>query len=499
MTLLKPAPKRFGLILLIVATAVLGAFSARYFVSSPPRTLTVPFPFGVLKPDQTLLDPRNTASTWEYYLLENLSLGLLRDAADDARGYAPGLATAWSQTRPDAWVFAMRPDLRWSDGTPMTLAAIAAYYRELKNEPTRHLLYLKALTDVVADDAENTLTFLFSVPVGRSVLHELSLADAAYLHPTNLTRDWRITSGAYAVDDYRPQDLRLRLRRNDHASLFAGKNPADSPETVALFWTKEADFSAFFRAHGADVFTSGAFSFRGKVAALDDVAAARIQGYPTVVYYWEIDGGTALGQDRAVRRAFAAFMRRAFAAAALPSVMSAETQMIPTGYYGRLEAVPGDEVPADALRGKTLNLALFAQMAELKPLFERLSAAARDAGFTLNATFNPTATGVFARAQVFKGNQKDASGTWSFLFSDPNAHLHGFHAAVAPEMDAMLAATDDADRLRHSLRLHEKALTEAYVVPFAKEFTPVYTSARVDLSRWNPFDMRLRFYDVRWR
>jgi hypothetical protein len=482
----------------IVGAVALGTYLSRGHLTTTSTTLTVPFPFGVLKKDKSLLDPRNLATTWEYYLLENLAVGLLRDDLADAREYAPGLATAWSQTSPTTWTFEIRRDLHWSDGSPMRVAEMAAFYRRLQGAPSRHISHLRLLESVEADDARGLLHFRFRSPVGRGVLHELSLADAVYLHPSNEVNGWRTGSGPYVVHSYDPNAMSLVLVRNPHAVAIFG---SDGPERVELFWTKDADFSRFFTERKADIFTSGAFSYRKKVLALDELPIDRQPGHPTAIYYLEVDPAVAPGDDPSFRRAFAAFVQDFFKSTKLPAVLGFENQLIPRGFHGRLDSTDGLLTASGIgiLKGADLAIGLFPQMEELRPTFDQLTVAAAKAGFRLRCDFGANGERPsFARAEVFKGNQRDASGTWSFLLSTPTGPLRTLRATVQSDLDGMLTAANDDIRAEKSAAIHRKILESGLVVPFMNEIAPVYKAKRVDLSRWNAFDMRLRFYDVRW-
>ena len=49
------------------------------------RVLRVEFWMGSLKKTGELLDPKNLETVYEYYLLENLAVGLVRDDIEDPR------------------------------------------------------------------------------------------------------------------------------------------------------------------------------------------------------------------------------------------------------------------------------------------------------------------------------------------------------------------------------------------------------------------------------
>ena len=47
--------------------------------------------------------------------------------------------------------------------------------------------------------------------------------------------------------------------------------------------------------------------------------------------------------------------------------------------------------------------------------------------------------------------------------------------------------------------LHRQVLDRAYAIPFMLEADAILASDRIMLNNINPFDLRLRFYDVVWK
>lgn len=104
------------------------------------------------------------------------------------------MAIGWSQSDPKTWSFEIRKNIKWSDGSQIQLHEIADFFRSLKDTSSRHIAYLRLLDDVEVDRQLNLLHFRFKVPVGRGLLHELSLADAVMLHPKTLKNGWSVGS-----------------------------------------------------------------------------------------------------------------------------------------------------------------------------------------------------------------------------------------------------------------------------------------------------------------
>ncbi|MBI4925720.1 MAG: hypothetical protein HY843_07330, partial [Bdellovibrio sp.] len=99
----------------------------------------------------------------------------------------------------------------------------------------------------------------------------------------------------------------------------------------------------------------------------------------------------------------------------------------------------------------------------------------------------------------FKGNQKDAAGSWNFIFSDKGNILSPVKNKFIKEFNTISRAKTEEEKNIALIKLHEKVLQGAYLVPFMVGKSKVFASKRIDLSLWNPFDMRLRFYDIRWK
>lgn len=85
------------------------------------------------------------------------------------------------------------------------------------------------------------------------------------------------------------------------------------------------------------------------------------------------------------------------------------------------------------------------------------------------------------------------------MFSPENGELASFRAEIDPFIAKVLAAQGRDAREAALRALHEHVLKQAYVVPLFIEPDVIASSKRVDLSRLNPFDMRLRFHEVQWK
>jgi len=155
-----------------------------------PSSVTALYQLDRLAQVKTIVDPTKTDTIAEFYLLENLAIGLVRDDIRELSGYRGALARSWKQTDTVTWVFKLREDLRWSDGSPIGLEYIRDYYQNLSRKETRHLVGMRRLKEALLNKSTGELTFHFDGKTNDSIIHELSLADATLLHPTNLEGDW---------------------------------------------------------------------------------------------------------------------------------------------------------------------------------------------------------------------------------------------------------------------------------------------------------------------
>src|SRR5690606_23548611 len=104
---------------------------------------------------------------------------------------------------------------------------------------------------------------------------------------------------------------------------------------------------------------------------------------------------------------------------------------------------------------------------------------------------------VFASVASFLGNQRDPLSSWRFLYGEQGP-LHPFYFEVSQLFEEIMKSKG-LRRRDLLLELHRKTLEEAYAVPFVAERDAMLASHRVDLSDLNPFDMRLRFFEMKWK
>lgn len=459
------------------------------------KTLRVGYPLFVLRQDQTILDPRNTDSVYEYYLLENLAVGLVRDSSQSPSGYGPGIAESWERLSPTRWSFRLRPELAWSDGTPIDPALVAAHIVSLSREKHRHIVYLKKLLSATTENRD--LILEFSAPTNDGLIHELSLADSALLHPDNLTKDWRVTSGPFSVESYAHGES-LLLKKNPHYRAHSGY-----PERVELVGFTMDTIGDFFDSVDIDLLKVPLPSFRGSNPKLLAKAPQILRGYPTWIYQLYFNTEKPLWRDVNARRDLALIIEQALKGFSYADLVR-ESQLIPKGYSGHIEG--GTEQKGSSpgiLAGKRLKIYLLPSFSDGPQIGAALKAGFAKAGVALDVgyrkdlpTMEPDSD---LQMTLFAGNQRDAMGSWQFMFSPDHGYLRYFRPKVEPFFDRIMASDDKGGREANVRVLHSHVLKEVYAVPLFIETDILAASKRADLSRLNPFDLRLRFYEVQWK
>lgn len=462
------------------------------------RELLVTFPFMYFKDSADLIDPGNTSTVYEYYLLENLGLGLVRDSPASLGGYSPGLAVEWAQESKTLWRFQIRKDLRWSDGSLLSIEQMVMHFEDLKNRPSRHLSYLKNLESAFEEPETHELILKFRVPTGVQLLHELSLADAVLYKSRPL--DWSVTSGPYRVAKFDWTHKILELERNDFCPLVS----ETSPMRIRLFGLESKEqTSDLFGAIPVDIYTIRFASFHPIYEAPKQAAAQMLEGMPSSIYYFAFNAANTRAQDTRLRKIFAHLVNEALAGQKLPRGLAIEHQMIPQGYSGRLPEYKPLSMKQESLGAMHLKILLWKDLEPLDSFFRLIQKMAMGWGLKLEWVYCNHAEilqtqDAFAHFYSFSGNQKDALGSWRFLFSEGHGPLSLFSREASSLLQKIVDEPDSDRRSEALLSLHQRVLDEAWAVPFMCYRPVVLASERVNLSRWNPFDLRLRFYELSW-
>lgn len=497
------------LVCLLVATIIsffLGVpqkFMKAIIPNDVDRVLEVSFPLFLLSEEPRLLEPNNTETVFEYYLLENLACGLIRDSNNSAVGYEGCLAEKFYQKNPTTWVFELRK-ATWSDGSEVTESEIIEWINGLRNENKRHIKYLRLATTVNYDHKSRNLSIQFPFPVDSSLLHELSLADSGLLPTDFRISGWGKTSGPYSVKLWDKRRNILTLVANPYSSLFDAK----MPQTLNLWWLSDHNKrDQLFKSVKVDVVMVPSITSLPKTNELIANAPQVFSSYPTTIgsFYFNHSNLDAVPLENRKKFAFViADMRKIIdtsLAGQIGTHQSAD-QLIPEGFSGRLPTSPVVEVSpkGDALSRIKLRMpTAFSQWnnfeAELIKLF-------KTHGITVELEFEDFKAldnEVFASLYFFQGNQANASGSWSFLVSEPHGKLSSWLPYFEDKYEAAFDFRSLDSQFENFQKLHWEVLESAFAVPVMVGQVRYLMSDRVDFSKWNKFDSRMRFYQLSWK
>ena len=481
-------------VFLAVLLGICSMLTVRGLSVSRARFVRAGFQLSRLLQDRRILDPENTETVSQYYLLENLTVGLVRDSNRAPSGYGPGLAQSWTRESPTRWVFSLRPGLKWSDGSTITPEEVSTHMESFRGGKHRHTTYLKKLSRATVDG--NRLILDFQTPADESLIHELTLADTGLLHPRNRESDWSIVSGPFSVESYEI-GKRLLLRRNPYY-----RTEVDYPKTVELVNVSADTDPDSIDPTAYDVLAVPPPIFYEGNQRLIARAEKVLKGYPTGIYYLSFRGKSPLWKDVEARRELASLVEDALTSPPGNDAIR-ERQFVPEGFAGRLESPPvWRNLPMRRIAGKRLKVHVQPTLARTTPILEALRL--RGAKNHIEFDVESSATHSLSEAadvclSCFAGNQRDAIGSWQFLFSSGTGPLAAFRNEAKPYFDRWVATKDPAQREEVLHRLHEQVLKNVYGIPLFIEPAVILTSSRVDLSNINRFDMRLRFYEIFWK
>jgi len=219
------------------------------------------------------LDPQKVDSAEESNILLDMFEGLTR--IDGAGKIVPGVASSWDVV-PDglSWTFHLRPQAKWSDGTPVVAGDFVYGFRRAVDPATAapyvSILYEIAGARAISDGKEKDLTKLGVTATDDHTL-KIALTEPTAFLPGVMTLaiaypmpkaaieagggQWTrpgkiVTNGAYMLDSWEPQQ-EIRLTRNpnywDAASVkidVARWEVIESDETAfKRFRAGELDFS----------------------------------------------------------------------------------------------------------------------------------------------------------------------------------------------------------------------------------------------------------------
>lgn len=461
--------------------------------------LKILFPVSLLKDGAALLDPDNTETIWEYYLLENISCGLVRDSKFSATGYQGCLADRFYQENSNTWVFHI-PERNWSDGTVVTSGEILDWIESLRTGNKRHIKYLSLADKVIYSEAERVLKIHFPFEMDATILHELSLADSG-LFPSNYkTVGWSKTVGPYSVESWNYTKSTLQLAANRYSPLFN----EDMPMNAVLTKLKDPSLrSEIFKAIPFDVVpVLETASLKNTKMVLPN-APQVWSSHPMGISFFYFNSQNKQALDINNRQIFATAIKDARSYIATltdpDNPLYPEDQMIPKGFSGRLNATPNVK-PLKPNSTLTIKIRVSSNFKDMPKLTDKMQQIFLDHGIKVEFEYADRSTfnnDEFAGIYSFAGNQQDSSGSWSFLAGPPHGLLSTWSVNFQEEYNQVFNAVDLKNRQQHLLNLHETILKKFIAVPFMAGTSRYLLSENIDASNWNQFDARIRIYDLR--
>lgn len=464
------------------------------------QPIKILFPLTMLRPGQDLLDPQNTETIWEYYLLENISCGLVRDSQNSPTGYEGCIADRFYQENPQTWVFVLR-NLCWSDGSKVTDRQIVKWMQNLANKDKRHIQFLKHAQDISYDEKSRVLRIKFPFETDKTILHELSLADAGLFPDEYEVNGWSKTVGPYSVEKWDFKQNILRLKLNNFSPLVNETSPVEA-ELFRL--TDPSQRKEVFRNLQADVVPMSATYNPKSFAEVLPNAPQIFEGFPTAISYFVLNHDCPDALQMKNREIFAevvsSFKGKIQDTTREMSTLSPEDQMIPNGFNGRIESLKISTKSGDT-EMKKIFIMMPTAFKEMDSFVSALQFefSKRDVNLEIDfADDSDLSPKHFAKLTSFIGNQLDATGSWAFLANPQTGILKKWYNLYEEDYKNVYNLKNISKKDENLKRLHSKVLNTKIAIPVMIGSQKYLISNRVNVDAWNKFDSRLRIYLIKW-
>jgi oligopeptide transport system substrate-binding protein len=200
---------------MIIAAVVLTASLATCEQTTEPSGTGGPQPVlrRGLGGEPATLDPVLAADNAALFLLQDLFEGLTAEAPDGR--IVPGAAEYWTTSSDQRrWTFHLRPNLRWSDGKPLSAADFVAGLEAVR-APTAEAPYAGLLAPVRSTLAPDPVTVVIELAEPAPHLPSLLAMPFASPRRADTTTAAPVGNGPYAVRSRRPGE-NIELERNPH-------------------------------------------------------------------------------------------------------------------------------------------------------------------------------------------------------------------------------------------------------------------------------------------
>lgn len=267
------------------------------------------------------LDPLRAEFAVSAILFRQIWLPLTRKQADGSTG--PGVASSWTAS-PDytVWTFALRPDLKWSDGAPITPDDVVGSFRLAADPATAFpdapdLYRIAGFPEAVAGKAAPETIGVRALPGGqleiRLTVPDAGLAQALdefYPVPVAVRarhgQSWTQPENIAVSGPYRP----TRLTQTE---MTFERNPAyaEAPAIGRVFVQAIDDAATrvrMFRAGDLDLAQDPPF---GQIESLSERFGAQLKRYEAPrIFYLSFNTSKAPFDNPALRRALASVIDR---------------------------------------------------------------------------------------------------------------------------------------------------------------------------------------------
>ena len=232
--------KRIGKLGLLAAVGVVGLALVAGAGTAAGKAGKVTFNVGLTQDIDTL----NTAIgvLVPDYDVWNLQYATLTDKAANDFHNIPGLAMSWKGSKDGkTWTYKLRPNLKWSDGVPLTSADIA--YTINRSRKEQWLDYTSTTSNIVASaPAPRTVVLRSKVPDPKLPTMDIYILPKHIyekISPKNLTKypaQDGVGSGPFTLEKYvKGQYIRMKANPN-----YWGGKPAIEQVVFRLFTNEDA-------------------------------------------------------------------------------------------------------------------------------------------------------------------------------------------------------------------------------------------------------------------
>ena len=289
---------------------------------------------------------------------------------DEKLEVVPALAVSWRRTGDTTWEFQLRPNVKFSDGTPFTADDVVASFERapnVPNSPSSLGLFTRSIKQVTAvDPLKVRIETKYPDPLLPIMVPEIVIVPSANRAATTAEYNngkTMVGTGPFVFGAYLPGD-RIIMRRNEH---YWGR-PADWSKVTLRIITNDGARVAGLLSGDLDLIENVPPDLIAKVK--QNSAFRIVQSTPALPVYLGMDLGrdvtpfasatnAAPGAkanpllDKRVRQALSyAIDRKAIAERIMSGTVTPAGQMLPDGLFGtssKIAAAPYDPKKAKAL------------------------------------------------------------------------------------------------------------------------------------------------------